>query len=95
MIVDASGTILMVNGAANRMFGYEKGELDGKTINMLMPQPYSARHNSYLQKHAATGKAATSGKLRHLVALHKVLLVVACTALCVLLLQNAVAQADQ
>ncbi|KAF8055488.1 tmcC [Scenedesmus sp. PABB004] len=36
--------------ACCRLFGYEKGELDGKNVSTLMPQPFSSRHNSYLQR---------------------------------------------
>lgn len=30
------GTILMLNAAAVGMFGYQKGELDGKNVSVLM-----------------------------------------------------------
>lgn len=36
IIINASGTILMVNAAALRMFGYGKGELEGKNVSVLM-----------------------------------------------------------
>lgn len=36
IIISAQGSIMMVNAAAVAMFGYEKGELEGKNINVLM-----------------------------------------------------------
>jgi hypothetical protein len=36
---------------------YSKGELEGKNVNCLMPQPFSMRHNSYLNNYINTGHA--------------------------------------
>jgi hypothetical protein len=36
---------------------YSKGELEGKNVNCLMPQPFSMRHNSYLNNYITTGHA--------------------------------------
>lgn len=36
---------------------YKKGELEGKNVNCLMPQPFSMRHNSYLNNYITTGHA--------------------------------------
>jgi PAS domain S-box-containing protein len=38
-----------------KMFGYRKGELEGKNVSMLMPQPYSGRHNGYLRNFQTSG----------------------------------------
>lgn len=40
-----------------KMFGYKKGEAEGKNVSILMPQPFSGRHNGYLRSYLATGKA--------------------------------------
>eukprot|EP00879_Flechtneria_rotunda_P032111 GHRR01035266.1.p1 GENE.GHRR01035266.1~~GHRR01035266.1.p1 ORF type:complete len:431 (+),score=120.72 GHRR01035266.1:122-1414(+) len=72
VIIDAAGAILLVNKAANRMFGYAKGELEGKNVSMLMPQPFSGRHNTYLNNYVKTGEAKILDSERHLVALSKV-----------------------
>jgi PAS domain S-box-containing protein len=32
----AQGIIMMVNAACVNMFGYQKGELEGKNVNVLM-----------------------------------------------------------
>lgn len=31
------------------LFGYNRNELEGANVSMLMPQPYAQRHTSYLQ----------------------------------------------
>lgn len=44
IVVDESQTIVSSNIAAESMFGYEKGELKGKSLNVLIPQRYRASH---------------------------------------------------
>lgn len=48
-VINAQGTVMMVNNATLGMFGYLKGELEGKNVSVLMPQPWSSRHESFLQ----------------------------------------------
>ena len=40
-----------------KLFGYRKGELEGKNVSLLMPAPFSTRHSGYLRNYATTGKA--------------------------------------
>jgi len=54
------------------MFGYGRGELDGKNISVLMPQPFSGRHDSYLSNYLTTGVAKILNTRRSVVALAKV-----------------------
>jgi two-component system sensor kinase FixL len=53
LIVNASGEIIAINPAAERLFGYAKGELDGETIEVLLPSRLAMRHvehrNEYTQ----------------------------------------------
>lgn len=35
---------------------YKKGELNAKNVSMIMPAPFSQRHNSYLRNYVNTGK---------------------------------------
>lgn len=45
---DAEGTILEVNGAAARMFGYPVDTLPGSNVSVLMPAATAVRHDTYL-----------------------------------------------
>ncbi len=51
----AQGIIQLANKHALKMLGYAKGELDGKNVSVIMPQPFSARHNGYLRNFVTTG----------------------------------------
>jgi len=44
MLCDHKGVIQLVNGEANRIFGYDLDELVGKTIEMLIPEDLRERH---------------------------------------------------
>ncbi|WP_029037654.1 PAS domain-containing sensor histidine kinase [Salinimicrobium xinjiangense] len=49
IVVDHSQTIVSSNVAAETMFGYEKGELRGKPLNVLIPQKYRASHPAHFK----------------------------------------------
>lgn len=53
IVVDATQNIVSSNLAADTMFGYEKGELVGKPLNVLIPRKYKAAHpghfNSFMR----------------------------------------------
>ncbi|HET6332772.1 MAG TPA: PAS domain S-box protein [Polyangiales bacterium] len=44
IMVDESGTILLVNTQAERLFGYQRGELVGRSIDMLVPARFRHEH---------------------------------------------------
>jgi PAS domain S-box-containing protein len=44
LIVDAGGKIRLLNAQTERLFGYDRGELIGQSIEMLVPQRYRRRH---------------------------------------------------
>lgn len=37
------------------MLGYKKSEMESKNISMIMPNPFSQRHNSYMRNYVTTG----------------------------------------
>ena len=50
IVVDESQTIVITNIAAERMFGYEKGELRGEHLNILIPRDYKKSHPKQVSK---------------------------------------------
>jgi PAS domain S-box-containing protein len=43
-----------VNKTAERMFGYSAAEMIGRNVMMLMPEPFSSRHDSYVSRYRKT-----------------------------------------
>lgn len=69
--IDETTTILSVNQAAERMFGYSRDELVGQSLVMLMPQNLREAHLSAMQRYIATGKRRTRWEMLELPGLHK------------------------
>jgi len=59
--INDRGIIDSINPAGARMFGYEPAELIGKNVSLLMPQPYAAEHDAYLERYLRTGDARIIG----------------------------------
>jgi PAS domain S-box-containing protein len=62
--IDEHGTIQTVNPACTRIFGYQPGEMIGRNVKMLMPDPYRSQHDGYLARYKATGEAHVIGSGR-------------------------------
>lgn len=45
ILTDSSGNIVMVNPAAEKIFGYIKGELEGQPIEILIPDKFKPHHH--------------------------------------------------
>lgn len=44
LVMNGSGTIIGVNHVANKLFGYDKSELEGKEIEVLVPERHRGKH---------------------------------------------------
>lgn len=53
-----------INPAVTRLFGYQKQELVGKNIKVLMPEPDRSHHDQYMDKYQETGVGKIIGKGR-------------------------------
>ena len=47
VIVDKSGTIVLVNSQTERLFGYPREELLGQLIEILVPPRFRTNHPGY------------------------------------------------
>eukprot|EP00898_Chlorokybus_atmophyticus_P005871 jgi/Chlat1/6285/Chrsp44S05780 len=71
VVINKVGIIQFTNKVTLKLFGYKKDELWGKNVRILMPQPYSGQHDSYITAYNTTGKAKIIGTTRALEAKHK------------------------
>jgi PAS domain S-box-containing protein len=61
VVIDARGHVEAFNPAAERLFGYDAGDVIGQNVRMLMPSPYREEHDGYLTRYMETGKAKIIG----------------------------------
>jgi two-component system CheB/CheR fusion protein len=54
--MDRTGVIQSVNPAAEWMFGYAAGEMNGQSVKILMPAPYRDQHDADLARYLRTGE---------------------------------------
>ena len=69
--IEASGVIESVNPAAERMFGYTRGEMIGRNVSMLMPAPWREEHDRHIARYLRTGEARIIGIGREMEAQRK------------------------
>lgn len=69
--IDARGTIKTFNMAAEKIFGYLEGEVTGKNVKLLLPNPYHDEPDAYLQNYRLGRKAGIIGVGREGVGVRK------------------------
>jgi len=69
--INQNGIIDQFNLSAEKTFGYQRTEIVGKNINLLMPEPYHSEHDGYLSRYLLTGEAHIINIGREVVGLKK------------------------
>lgn len=64
IVINVEKTIMFVNKAVERIFLYDRADLLGCNIKVLMPEPHRSRHDGYVDKYLNGGKASVIGKGR-------------------------------
>lgn len=71
LVVNSKGEITRINPSAEKIFGYLKGELVGKKIEVLVPAKYAAGHHEHRQKYDQHPHPRSMGKGMELYGLKK------------------------
>jgi PAS domain S-box-containing protein len=71
VMVDASGTILLVNALTERLFGWPREQLLGRSVEMLVPDRFRAQHPASRGAFLADPRTRPMGADRELFALRR------------------------
>lgn len=71
VVIDESGTIVIMNPHAERLFGYGEGELVGCSVEMLLPREYRHQHENDRDVYFQKPKPREMGSGKNLYALKK------------------------
>jgi len=69
--IDRHGVVRDFNPAAEHIFGYNKSEIIGQNVRVLMPEPDSSRHDDYIRRYLETGQARIIGIGREVTGRHR------------------------
>ena len=71
VVIDEDGTIVLVNREFERLFGYDRTELVGRSIDLLVPMRFRDRHPSFRRNFLGSPQARPMGAGRDLFGLRK------------------------
>ncbi|HKO93765.1 MAG TPA: PAS domain S-box protein, partial [Polyangiaceae bacterium] len=54
VVVGSEGHIRFINAEAQRMFGYDRSELVGQHVELLIPERFRPRHGAHLERFFAS-----------------------------------------
>ncbi|BBP44145.1 CheR family methyltransferase [Thiosulfativibrio zosterae] len=70
VVIDGLGNITYVNNKVQEFLGFSSEALVYKSVNILMPEPYSQHHNLYLENYQNDKPAGIVGQWREVTALN-------------------------
>jgi PAS domain S-box-containing protein len=59
--IDETGTILSVNPATLRMFGFDEGEMIGKNVSVIMEREDARHHDQFIRRYVESGRSTVLG----------------------------------
>jgi PAS domain S-box-containing protein len=62
LVVNESGVIIRINPSAEKLFGYDKGELIGKKIEVLIPERLASKHAHHRNNYNENPHARSMGR---------------------------------
>jgi two-component system sensor kinase FixL len=71
IVIDSNGIVQLANPATQTMFGFDRAELIGQNISMLMPAPDREQHDRYLKNYLHSGIAKIIGIGREVIGKRK------------------------
>lgn len=69
--IDELGEIVLASASVERVFGWRPGELIGRNVRVLMPEPHRSAHDGYLANYRATGRTNILGRTRPFTVVHR------------------------
>lgn len=71
LVTNSKGEIIRINPSAEKLFGYAKGELVGKRVELLVPKRLNAKHETQRHHYTENPHARSMGKGMDLLGLKK------------------------
>jgi diguanylate cyclase (GGDEF)-like protein/PAS domain S-box-containing protein len=71
IIINAAGIIESVNPGAERIFGYERAEMIGRDVSMLMPEQTRIQPGKHIRRYLKGGQSTVIGALKEIIAMRK------------------------
>jgi PAS domain S-box-containing protein len=69
IVCDAAGIILIANPQAERLFGYARGQMNGRAVETLIPEQARGRHHHHRARYVAQPRVRPMGTGQELVGL--------------------------
>lgn len=64
IVADKRGVVRSINDDALRVFGFQREEVVGRNVTVLMPPAYALQHDSYIERFLRTGRSKVVGTTR-------------------------------